>query len=137
MEEGMADQPQDDVDFWNKLFREIEERQAKQAWDHEHTYVIDIIRILHGRTFGMRKVDLDHALKEKRFADKEPIPRTFEKVVQNVLNNYTSQSNTFRKAKRGPEDDLFYSPRGKRSGTWAVHTERAKAWLKRKLALDL
>ena len=46
---------------------------AEQKWDKEHTYVIDIIRILHGQ-IGIRKMDLDAALREKRVADQEPIP---------------------------------------------------------------
>jgi hypothetical protein len=31
-----------------------------------------------------------------------------------------------------PEDDLFYSPKGKFSGIWAVQRDRAVTWLKRR-----
>jgi hypothetical protein len=131
----MAANPPDELD---KLLEEwLEEHRAKKEWDKEHTYVIDMIKILHGRKWGVRKVDLDAQLLEKRTADGEPIPRHFDRAVQSVLNQYSSQSAEFRKKKRGPEDDLFYSPKGKFSGTWAVHSERAVAWLKRKIAKDL
>ena len=133
----MSEKNSDDTAFWDELFREIDERQAKKKWDREHTYVVDIIRILHGRKFGVRKADLDDALLQKRRTDGEPIPQKFAETTQSVLNTYTSQSLVFQSAKRSPDDNLFYSPRGKGSGTWALHTERAKMWLKRKLALEL
>jgi hypothetical protein len=28
------------------------------------------------------------------------------------------------------EDELFYSPKGKHSGTWALNRDKAAAWLK-------
>jgi hypothetical protein len=134
-ESSVAANPPDELDLWLEEY--FEKHFAKKAWDKEHTYVIDIIKILHGRKWGVRKVDLDAALHEKRFADGEPIPKTFEKAIQSVLNQYTSQSNEFKKKNKLPEDDLFYSPKGKFSGTWAVHEQRALAWLKKKIGKDL
>ena len=78
------------------LVRVADRIKAEKKWDKEHTYVIDIIRILHGR-IGIRKMDLDAALREKRVADQEPIPKAFDKTVQSVLNQHTSQSKVFRK----------------------------------------
>jgi hypothetical protein len=111
----------------------IEEIEFKKKWDREHTYVIDIIKLLHGRKFGVRKIDLDDQLLEKRTADGERIPKKFAETTQSVLNNYTSQSLVFQKAGKGPEDDLFYSPKGKNTGVWAVHADRVRAWLRRKI----
>ncbi|HEX4077789.1 MAG TPA: hypothetical protein VHX61_02800 [Rhizomicrobium sp.] len=64
------------------------------------------------------------------------MPKKFRETVQSALNQYTSQSNVFHTKGAKPEDDLFYSPKGKRSGTWALRSrEAAVAWLeKRKLA---
>jgi hypothetical protein len=43
----MAANPPDELD---KLLEEwLEEHRAKKEWDKEHTYVIDMIKILHGR----------------------------------------------------------------------------------------
>jgi 7,8-dihydro-6-hydroxymethylpterin-pyrophosphokinase len=116
---------------------DYEKSLEKRKHDKEHTYVLDIIRILHGRKWGIRKADLDSMVYEKRFADGEPMPREFGKTIQSVLNSYTSQSSVFQKAGRSQDDDLFYSPKGKGSGTWAVHSERAKAWVKRKIKQEL
>jgi hypothetical protein len=80
---------------------------------------------LHGQ-IGIRKMDLDAALREKRVADKEPIPKAFDKTVQSVLNQHTSQSKVFRKKNKRANDDLFYSPKGKHSGTWALRGEIAR-----------
>ena len=115
------------------LVRVANRIKAEQKWDKEHTYVIDIIRILQGQ-IGIRKMDLDAALREKRVADQEPIPKAFDKTVQSVLNQHTSQSKVFRKKNKRANDDLFYSPKGKHSGTWALRSdERARNWVKRKI----
>ena len=115
------------------LVRAADRIKAEQKWDKEHTYVIDIIRILHGQ-IGIRKMDLDAALREKRVADQDPIPKAFDKTVQSVLNQHTSQSKVFRKKNKRANDDLFYSPKGKHSGTWALRSdERARNWVKRKI----
>jgi hypothetical protein len=126
----------DDID-WDEIIRELDEAQAKKQRDKEHTYVIDIMRVLHGQKWGMRKVDLDAAVYEKRFVDGEPMPKKFSETIQSVLNNYTSQSLVFRKAGKTPEDDLFYSPKGKGSGTWALHSERAALWLQRRIGMEI
>jgi hypothetical protein len=63
------------------LVRVANQIKSERKWDKEHTYVIDIIRILHGRRFGIRKMDLDAALREKRVMDQEPIPKAFGKIV--------------------------------------------------------
>ena len=58
-----------------------------------------------------------------------PMPKKFEQTVQSAFNHHSAQSSVF---KSGPEDDLFYSPGGKGSGYWAVHRDKAEAWLRRK-----
>jgi hypothetical protein len=62
-----------------------------------------------------------------RHADHLPTPKAFTETVQSTLNHHTSQSKVWDK---NPENDLFYSPKGKGSGTWAVHQDKAIAWLK-------
>jgi len=125
-----------DLDLPIEQLLKLADEQKK--WDRcEHTYVIDIIKLLHGRKWGMRKQDLDDQLLEKRRADGEPIPKEFAKTVQSILNSYTSQSRIFEGAQKGPEDDLFYSPKGKGSGTWALRSDRAREWLKRKIGTEL
>jgi len=58
-------------------------------------------------------------------------PKRFRVVVEGILNQYSSQSVLFRQKHRKPRDDLFYSPNGKGSGTWAVRRNVADEWLKR------
>jgi len=60
-----------------------------------------------------------------------PMPIKFEATVRSILYNHTSQSVEWKKPGAKPADDLFYSPKGKRSGTWALRSrERAVEWLK-------
>lgn len=58
-----------------------------------------------------------------------PLPKRMRETVQSRLNHYTSQSSVFTNRGGPLADDLFYSPGGKRSGTWAVRHDVARTWL--------
>jgi hypothetical protein len=90
-------------------------------------WVRDIIRVLWNYRSGTSMQRLTDELWAMRKPLELPMPRAFKKTVQSFLNQHTSQSSQWNKK---PEDDLFYSPKGKGSGTWAVHQDRAAAWLK-------
>lgn len=91
-------------------------------------WVRDIIRVLwNSSSTSMQR------LTDELWATRKPVglpmPRKFTNTVQSFLNQHTSQSSQWNGKS---EDDLFYSPEGKGSGTWAVHHERAAAWLRKR-----
>jgi hypothetical protein len=78
----------------------------------------------------MRMDDLMTELWHIRAPSGLNMPKAFRATVQSTLNQHTAQSSEWQKNGAKPEDDLFCSPRGKGSGTWAVHRERALEWVK-------
>lgn len=129
----MSDQPTISLE---ELKHALSEFDVSAYWDakrlrKERPWVRDIIAVLYPRQNGIRMAELVDSLLDMR---KETLstPKELKNTVQSCLNRHTAQSTVFIKKGSGPEDDLFYSPKGKRSGTWAVHREKALAWLQRK-----
>ncbi len=123
----------DTEDYLDKLFAEYDALLAKRRLRKERPWTFDIIRVLWGYrvgSSGMRMVNLVSALWHIREPSGLNIPKAFTKTVQSTLNQHTAQSSVWKNHGAKPEDDLFYSPLGKRSGTWAVHRERALDWIK-------
>ena len=118
-----------EMDDWSRR------RKDKENWDKQHTYVIDMIKVLLGRKHGMRNVDFHAAVWAKRHAGGEPIPKKFAETIESVLNRYSSQRAVFRTRGRTDEDDLFFSPS---RGYWMLHSDqRARKWYKRRTGEDL
>ena len=119
----------DDQGEWSRRHR------AKKEWDRQHTYVIDMIKVLLGRKYGMRNVDFHAAVWAKRHASGEPMPKKFGATIESVLNQYSSQRAVFRMKGRTAEDDLFFSPA---RGKWMLYSDdRARQWFRRKTGEDL
>lgn len=106
---------------------DIEAYYAKKKLRHDRPWTYDIIRVLWGNRALISMDRLCHELWAKRNPSGLPMPKEFRSTVQSALNKHTRQSSEWS---GNPEDDLFYSPQGKGSGTWAVHQDRAVAWLK-------
>jgi hypothetical protein len=97
----------------------------------DNPWTRDIIRVLWDVDTCMRIDTLAGRLRELREACGLPMPIKFEETVQSILYLHTSQSVEWKKSGAKPADDLFYSPKGKGSGTWALRNrERALQWLK-------
>jgi hypothetical protein len=96
----------------------------------QKAFVTEIIQVLLARSAGLHMEQLEEILWKSRRAD-APMPRQFRNVVYGTLSHYTSQSALFRQKRRRSCDDLFFSPGGKGSGTWAVHRDKAQVWLAR------
>jgi hypothetical protein len=103
---------------------DIEAYYAKKKLRHDRPWTYDIIRILWGRRSGVELRQLYRDLWSIRNPPGLPMPREFEATIRSAINHHTSQSSRWN-GKR--EDDLFYSPNGR--STWAVHRDRAVAWL--------
>ena len=99
---------------------------------HKRAWTADVIRVLTGTSTYMTMNQLTRRLWELRNHSGLNMPKAFTETVQSTLNHHTSQSKVWKKNGSRPEDDLFYSPRGKGSGEWAVHRDRAAAWLEAK-----
>ena len=123
------DIPDFDID---EFFRFVEELAAKKKLRQERPWTYDIIRVLWNSRSWISMDQLCESLWALRNPSGLPIPKKFKETVQSTLNHHTSQSVVFLKRDGKEEDDLFISPKGKHSGTWALRSrEAAIAWLKR------
>jgi hypothetical protein len=109
---------------WEQMEEKADKILAGRRLQKSRPWAYDISRVLWAsRSVSMHQ--LTQRLWDLRNPSGLPMPKRFQRTVQSALNHHTSQSIGFN---RKPEDDLFYSPEGKGSGTWAVHRERAAAW---------
>jgi len=120
----------DNLDWLDEIIAEIEADEAKRKLKRENPYALDLIRVLwpYGEK-GWYRLDAIHAVWKRRDQTGVNMPKKFESTVQSDYNRHTSTSSVFSGK---PEDDLFYPVGGKGSGRWAVHRDRAKAWLLQK-----
>jgi hypothetical protein len=122
----LADDP---IEMSTQVSREEDARRA-------HPYVADLVRILAPHKFGLlRRRVMDEMLRLRGPAELNH-PKKFNQAVQSAFQRHSSQSPTFRLT---PENDLFHWPKGKggRNVVWAVHKERASAWLKNRDLTDI
>ncbi len=128
---------EDDQDDWlDQLLRDVQARIAKKELRLEHPYVKDLIEVLKAYPRGLARQMVLHTLEKQRQRAGLPIPAKFEEAVQSSYNQHSVDSMVFKKRNAPPSDGLFYSPHGKGSGIWAVHLDRAAAWLKGKLSKE-
>jgi hypothetical protein len=90
--------------------------------------VEELVRLLLAKPTGLHIEQLEEILWKMRQPN-VPAPKGFRAVIYRTLSRYSSQSALFRQNRRAPGQDLFFSPDGKGSGTWAVHRSKAEAWL--------
>jgi hypothetical protein len=113
----------------DELMRAVDAADAQRKLRKGRPWGRDIIQVLWGARPWMSMDQLTRELWTLRGSSGLPMPKKFKETVQSALNQHTSQSQVFARLGK-PEDDLFYSPQGKGSGTWAVRRERAVAWLR-------
>lgn len=122
----MAGEPSDE-----ELERWADERISARKQRRENPYVRSLIQILLGHATGVHRSIVIAEMRALRQARGLAIPKRFEQAVQSALQQHSSESARFN---GNPGDDLFYWPhgrgRGKHSGIWAVHPERAREWLR-------
>jgi hypothetical protein len=117
------------IDTLDDLFQEarlaIEQRRLRER----NTYVRNMIEVLLPHKRGLRRRIVLNELRSLRRSYRLAIPPTFVQVVQKVYQCYSSQYPAFHARCATDSDDIFFSPLGKGTGLWAVHPERAAAWL--------
>lgn len=111
------------------LLQEALEESRKRQWRRDNPYVGDLIEVLRPHKDGLHRRQIVMALERMRTSKGLPIPEAFDKTVQSSLQRHASSYAAFKTYNSSAKDDVFYPPRGKGSGYWAVHLGRAAAWL--------
>jgi hypothetical protein len=111
------------------LYQEALAISREKQWRKDNSYVADLIEILWPlAATGLSRRKAIGAMEQLRRKKQLPIPETFEQTVQSAFNQHCIQSAVFQE-RNVPSDGLFTSRRLGNSTTWAVHRDRAAAWL--------
>ncbi len=116
--------------IWEMRVRIINARIAAKKLRLENPYVKDLIEVLQPRSNGLSRQLVLHTLERRRKTAGLSIPKKFEETVQSAYNQHCVDSSVFKKCGKPESEGLFYSPQGKGSGVWAVHRDKAAAWLR-------
>jgi hypothetical protein len=92
----------------------------------EPSVLSELIEVLAPHPGGLRRWSVMRAIRDRRGRSARAISLKFEIEVERVFRNSCSNCGEMN---RDPETALFYRPEGKAGEVWAVHAERAKAWI--------
>lgn len=87
--------------------------------------VAELIAVLLEQPGGLRRWSVMRAIRTRREKANKPVPQKFEDRIERAFRGFCA-------GEQGKSDDasaLFYRPKDKAGEVWAVHAERARAWL--------
>jgi hypothetical protein len=75
---------------------------------------------------GFRRWSVMRAIRQRREKTHRPVPQKFEDKVERAFRGFCAGDPL---TSGESKDALFYRPKDKAGEVWAVHEERARAWL--------
>jgi hypothetical protein len=95
----------------------------------EHSYLLDLIKVLRPHPGGLRRWSIMRTIRKNREMIGDPVPQKMEDGIERVFRNHCADTEGFKKRGCAPETALFHWPQGKAGGVWAVYPDRADVWL--------
>ncbi len=92
----------------------------------EPSILSELVAVLAPHPGGLRRWSVMRAIRENRGRSARTTSLKFEIEVERVFRSSCSNCGDMT---RNPQTALFYRPEGKAGEVWAVHAERAKAWI--------
>jgi hypothetical protein len=92
----------------------------------EPSILSELVDVLAPHPGGLRRWSVMRAIRESRNRASRAMSLKFEDEVERVFRGSCSNCGDI---KLNPETALFYKPEGKAGEVWAVHAERATAWV--------
>lgn len=113
-----------------ELLRELDDYVAARTLRLENRYVLDLIAILYPHKNGLPRRQVINTMWKRRGQKGVNMPKAFDETIQAAFQAYAGDYAAFKARHAKVEDDLFWPPRGKGAGQWAVRQDRADAWLR-------
>jgi hypothetical protein len=113
----------------SEQFPNSESLIAANRLREEAAYAMDLISVLQSHLGGRRRWAVMQAIRKLRTDAGIPVPENFENAVESAFQQHCSGSGVFNKSKDAAKPALFHWPLGKAGGIWAVHLDKAEAWI--------
>jgi len=92
----------------------------------DDTWLAELIEVLTATPLGLRRWSVMRAMRKLAEKHNRDISPKFENDVERVFRFYCENESG-----ASPNDKLFFRPKEKAGDVWAVHADKAKAWLSR------
>lgn len=92
----------------------------------EPSILNELIDVLAPHPGGLRRWSVMRAIRDNRSRASRAMSLKFEDEIERVFRSSCSNCGD---VKLNPDTALFYKPEGKAGEVWAVHAERARAWI--------